>query len=83
MISRKKHPTSRKSRRHVAAKRASAPKISRTRLRSLRDELDVARDAVTDTFHKFWIIPERDIRETLAATQQKIGRAVDMLKRAA
>jgi hypothetical protein len=49
----------------------------------MRDELDAAHDAVADTFHKFWIIPEGDIRETLAATQRKIGRAVTMLSRAA
>jgi serine/threonine protein kinase len=35
------------------------------------------------TFDQFWIIPEHNIRETLAKTEQKIGRAVEMLKRAA
>jgi hypothetical protein len=49
----------------------------------MRDDLNAAHDAVTDTFHKFWIIPEGDIRQTLAATQRKIGRAVAMLRRAA
>jgi hypothetical protein len=49
----------------------------------LRDDLDGTRNVVTDTFDNFWIISERDIRDTLAKTQKKIGRAVDMLKRAA
>ena len=49
----------------------------------MRDELNAAHQAVTDTFDRFWIIPEGDIRETLAATQRKIGRAVAMLRRAA
>lgn len=81
-LHRRKHPTSRTS----GAKRATtrtAPRISRTRLRDLRDELDITRSAVTDAFDKFWIIPERDIRETLAATQRKIGKVVDTLRRAA
>jgi hypothetical protein len=83
VVARKKRITAKTSRRRMAANRASAPKISRSRLRSLRDELNVTRNAVTDTFHKFWIIPEQDIRQTLAATQHKIGRAVEMLRRAA
>ncbi len=49
----------------------------------MRDELDAAHDAVTDTFHKFWIIPDGEIRKTLAATQRKIGRAMAMLRKAA
>ena len=67
---------------HARAK-SSAPRISRARLRNLREDLDVTRDAVTDTVHKFWIIPEGDIRQTLTATQQKIGRAVEALRKAA
>lgn len=49
----------------------------------MRDDLEGTRTAVTDTFDKFWVIPEGDIREILARTGRKIGRAVDMLKRAA
>ncbi len=64
-------------------KHPSAPRISRAKLRTMRDELNAAHDAVTDTYHKFWIIPEGDIRDTLAATQRKIGRAMAMLRRAA
>lgn len=59
------------------------PRISRARLRMVRENLDATRNSVTDTFAKFWTTSEQDIRETLARTQQKIGRAVDMLKRAA
>ncbi len=64
-------------------KHHSAPRISRVRLTTMRDELDAAHDAVTDTFHKFWIIPEGEIRKRLAATQRKIGRAMAMLRKAA
>lgn len=67
---------------HARARR-SVPRISRARLRNLREDLDATRNAVTNTFHKFWIIPEGEIRESLAATQQKIGRAVEALRRAA
>ncbi len=71
-----------RSRAHARAK-SSAPRISRARLRNLREDLDTTRDAVTDTVHRFWIIPEGDILQTLAATQQKIGRAVEALRTAA
>ncbi len=64
-------------------KHASTPRISRARLRTMRDELNAAHDAVTDTVHNFWIIPDGDIRETLAATQKKVARAVAILRRAA
>ena len=64
-------------------KHASAPRISRARLRMLTDQLNTTHDAVADTFPNFWIIPEGDIRETLAATRRDIGRAVAMLRRAA
>ena len=64
---------------HVLAR----PRISRARLRFLRDDLDGARNTMSDTFEKFWIIPEHDIRETLARTHRRIKRAVDMLSRAA
>jgi hypothetical protein len=62
---------------------ARAPRISRARLRMIREDLDGTRNTMTDTVQDFWMIPEGDIRETLARTQQKIGRAVDALKRAA
>ena len=77
--------TSRGSRRNSALKSGSAhgPRISHARLRAVRDELDGTKAAISDTFDKFWIIPEHHIRETLGKTQQKIGRALKMLKRAA
>ena len=64
-------------------KHPSAPGISRARLMTMRDELNGTHDAVKDALQNFWVIPERDIRETLAATQRKIGRALAMLRRAA
>jgi hypothetical protein len=86
-----KHP-----RRHSAAKRARiskshirikvkyrGPRISRVRLRTMREDLAGVQNAVNDTFQKFWTTPETHIRETLAKTQQKIGRAVQMLPKAA
>jgi hypothetical protein len=59
------------------------PRISRMWLRSLREDLDNTRNAMSDTVDKFWITSEHDIRDTLAKTQQKIGRAVNMLKKKA
>ena len=64
-------------------KHPRAPRISRARLRTMHDELNAAHEAVTDTYDKFWIIREGDIRDTLAATRRKIGRAMAMLRRAA
>ena len=89
------HSRSKRSRKGVAAKRARvkrsralvqarrAPRISRSRLRTIREDLDGTRNTVSETVQDFWIIPEGDIRETLTRTQHKIGRAVDALKRAA
>ena len=86
---------SKQSRKNLAAKRARvarsrklvraarAPRISRAKLRMIREDLDGTRKTVTDTVQDFWIIPEGDIRQTLARTQQRIGRAVDTLKKAA
>jgi hypothetical protein len=94
-VVRKGHRRSTRSRKSLAAKRARvkssralvqarrAPRISRARLRMIREHLDGTRNNVTDTVQDFWMIPEGDIREMLARTQQKIGRAVDALKRAA
>ena len=64
-------------------KQTSAPRISGARVRMLRDDLNGARNTLADTFDKFWIIPQHDIRETLARTQQKIGKLAQMLNRAA
>ena len=52
-------------------------------MRILRDDLDSTRTLVADTVRRFWVIPEGDIRELLARTNATIGKAVEMLKRAA
>jgi len=59
------------------------PKISRVRVRMLRDDLDRARLIIADTFSDYWLTPEGEIRETLEKTQRTIGRAVDTLSKAA
>ena len=95
-ISRRNASSSRSSRSIVAAKRAhtkrprthvgrrsGGPKISRARLRVLRDDLDRLRNTMTETWDNVWVVSEHDIRETLGRTQQKIGNAVDLLKTAA
>jgi hypothetical protein len=68
---------------HAHAGRSNAPKISRTRVSTLRDELSTTRETLRDTLQKYWIIPEGDIRKVIAASQQKIGKAVEILTRAA
>ena len=81
-LHRRKHPST-ASRTHAKSRRRSGPRISRTRISMLRDELNATREVINDTFHQFWIVPESDIRETLAATQRRIGKAAEMLARAA
>jgi hypothetical protein len=71
-----------KSRTH-AVLRYRGPRISRTRLRRVRDDLDQSRTTMSETARKFWIMSEHDIREILTKTEQKIGRAVNMLGNAA
>lgn len=66
---------------HMQVKYRGA-RISRSRLRSLREDLDRTRIAVNDLHEKFWVTSEQDIREMLAQTQKKIGRAVDALESA-
>ena len=63
--------------------RYRGPRISRARLRTMREDLAGTQNAVSDTFEKFWTTPETHIRETLAKTQKKIGRAIQMLQKAA
>lgn len=63
--------------------RHRGPKISRARLQNVREDLQGTRKAVTETVEKFWIIPDGDIRETLAQTEKKISRAVKVLEHAA
>jgi hypothetical protein len=58
-------------------------RISRSRLRSLRHDLDITRNAVTDLHENFWVTSEQDIREMLQKTEQKIGRVMGALDKAA
>jgi hypothetical protein len=59
------------------------PRISRARLQNVREDLQGTKNAVTEIVDKFWIIPEGEIRETLAQTEKKIRRAVATLQKAA
>lgn len=59
------------------------PRISQTRLRSVREDLDNTRSLMSDTVDNFWIESEHDIRDRLAKTEQKIGTAVRVLAKAA
>ncbi len=92
----KKRNNSKSARGNSAAKRASmsrsrvrikvgyrSPRISRAKLRTMREDLVGTQNAVSDTLERFWTTPETHIRETLAKTQRKIGRAVQMLQKAA
>jgi hypothetical protein len=58
-------------------------RISRVRLRDLRHDLEGTRNAVTDLHENFWVTSEQDIREMLEKTEQKIGRVVGALDKAA
>ena len=49
----------------------------------MREDLQGTKRAVTEAVENFWIIPEGDIRETLAQTEKKIDRAVKVLQAAA
>lgn len=95
-INRAKTTRQGKHRRTAAAKRAGTaksrvrikvryrgPRISQARLRTMREDLASTQEAVNDTFENFWTTPETHIRETLAKTHQKIGRAVQVLQKAA
>lgn len=71
-----------RSRAHVRI-RYRGPKISRTRVQFLRDDLDSTRMLVADTVRRFWVIPDGEIREMLAKTNANISKAIEMLKKAA
>jgi hypothetical protein len=77
-----KRAQAKKSRPHLHGKN-TGPKISRNRLQTLREDLDSTRNAVTTAFDDFWVIPQHDLRETLAKTQKRIKKAVGVLKNAA
>ncbi len=63
--------------------RRRCPKVSRSRLRSVRDDLATTRTALTETLHRYWLVPEHDIRGKLAHTEKLIGKAVEVLSKAA
>ncbi len=75
-------PRLKRSRTHEIV-RYRGPRISRTRLQNVRDDLNESRNTMIETVRKFWIMSEHDIRNILAKTEQKIGRAVNMLRKAA
>jgi hypothetical protein len=52
-------------------------------LRNLRHDLEGTRNAVTDLHENFWVTSEQDIREMLEKTEQKIGRVMGALDKAA
>ncbi len=83
---RRKHnsptPGPKRSRTRVQVK-YRGPRISQTRLRSVREDLDSTREAMSETVNNFWIESEHEIRERLAKTEQKIGRAARVLAKAA
>ncbi len=86
IIRRRKHnsatPRAKRSRTRVQVK-YRGPRISETRLRSVREDLDNTREVMSNTVDNFWTDSEQDIRERLAKTEQKIGKAVKMLAKAA
>ena len=77
-----KRASKRKQRAH-AQRRSKQPRISRTKLQSLRDNLDHTQVALDETLNRFWIVPESDVRGTLAHTKKQIAKAVTLLSKAA
>ncbi len=59
------------------------PRISRTKLQTLRDNLDQTQLALDETLNSFWTVPESDVRGTLAHTKKQIEKAVSLLNKAA
>src|SRR5579862_9598354 len=64
-----------RSRAHVQVK-YRGPRISRARVRLMRDDLEQTRTAVIETVKKFWVIPEQDIRRALEKTERSEERRV-------
>jgi hypothetical protein len=67
--------------RRSKAHRPKQPRISK--LQTLRDNLDNTQVALDETLDRFWIVPESDVRGTLAHTKKQIGKAVSLLNKAA
>ncbi len=75
-----KHP---RRQRVSAQHRPKQPRISRTKLQTLRDNLTDTQVALDETLDRFWIVPESDVRGTLAHTRKQIHKAVTLLSKAA
>ena len=73
----------RRRQRTHAQYRPKQPRISRTKLQGLRDNLDHTQVALDETLDRFWIVPESDVRGTLAHTKKQIAKAVSLLNKAA
>jgi hypothetical protein len=88
-VVRKGHRRSTRSRKSLAAKRARvkssralvqarrAPRISRARLRMIREHLDGTRNNVTDTVQHFWTNRRETFAKRLRGRNRRSGRAVD------
>jgi len=71
------------ARQQLVATQRRCPKVSRSRLRDMRDELEGTRTVLSETLRSYWVIPEHDVRLRLAATEKLIGKAVQVLRKAA
>jgi hypothetical protein len=69
--------------RTYSGRKQSGARISHNRLRKVLEDLAVTCENIREALQSFWIIPESDIRQTLGKTQRTIGKAVEMLPRAA
>ncbi len=83
MARRAKRKLTASTRQKLIETRRRCPKVSRSRLRSVRDELATTRTALTETLHMYWLVPESDIRGKLRHTEKLIGKTVDVLSKAA
>ncbi len=63
--------------------RRRCPKVSRSRLRTVRDELENTQTVLNETLRMYWFTPEHDVRSRLAHTEKLIGRTVKVLAKAA
>ncbi len=75
-----KRPTKRGAHAHHRPKQ---PRISRSRLQTLCDNLNDTQIALDESLDRFWIVPESDVRGTLAYTKNQIHKALALLRKAA
>ncbi len=71
------------TRQQLIQTRRRCPKVSRSKLRGMRDELQKTRSALTDTLRVYWITPESELRGRMAQTERLIGKAVQVLTKGA